>query len=198
MKNIAIIAATVALFATASFAGVIGDTNSEKLSFSKDNLTFALGATNEQLDTVSAGVNVLPTTLAGFDGVGNVTLAYNDNTDQLAATFGYTASKTFGKVTAYGTLAETYTKTSHAADGAWSFQPKAGLSLAAADKLSVYTEVGNNFWNAANGYSNEGQYATIGVNYTVADKVTLNPTVTRTFNTAADSTNLGLNVNIAF
>lgn len=198
MKNIAITSIAATLFATASFAATVGNTNSEALSFTTKNAEFTLGATNEKLDVVSAGVSVLPTTFAGFDGVGNATLAYNDNTDQIAATLGYTASKTLGKVTAYGTVAEAYTKTAHVTDGVWSFQPKAGVSLAATDKLAVYTEVGRNFWNASNGYSNEGQYATIGVKYTVADKVTLVPGITRTFNTSNDETNLSLKVAVAF
>lgn len=198
MKNIAIVSVVAALFSTAAFAGGLGNTNTEALSFSTKNVDLTLSATNEQLDVVSVGVNVLPTTFAGLDGIGNATLAYNDNTDQIAATLGYSASKTFGKITAYGTVAEAYTKTAHATDGTWSFQPKAGVSLAATDKLAVYTEVGSNFWNASNGYSNEGQYATIGVKYTVADKITLNPGITRTFNTSNNESNLSLKAAVVF
>ena len=197
MKTVLFASAVAALFATTAVAGDF-DANSVTLQFNRDNLQVETGVVAGELTDLTVGAYVLPHTVLGADADVFASLNYGVVTEDLTLAARYGLQKELNaQLTAYGSLEAAYTVSSGSTDGAWAVTPLAGASYRLNDQLAAFGEVSYEF-DASNDWASEGGLIEVGADYTLTSGVFIRPSITRSFDTAADETNAALTVGLAF
>jgi hypothetical protein len=175
-----------------------------------DNATFGLTVNSGMMDfTVDANQNALTDFEVGVTGLAHslgsadaevrAALNYNLDADTIGLRGEYNLAMAVADQTvAYGTVGLEYTTTNNnLSNGDFSFDPSVGVTYTLNDQISVFGEVGYT-WNISNDWSRTGGYLEVGVPVTVASKVTLTPSLVRTFDDGLESTNAKLSLNLTF
>lgn len=195
--------ATVAVFglATASFAENFDNTSLTVVA-SSDTLDYKLHAdsTNE-LTGLSVGFYAFPYTIGEtVDANMYVELGYGRMDESLNVDLEYQLKTNLTPYTrAYGALSAEYYISADNVDseGALVFAPYVGLAHDLNPKLSVFAETGYD-WEVTNDWAQNGGYVEVGGSYMLTDTVYFQPSVVRTFDTAANDTQAKLEIGFAF
>jgi hypothetical protein len=193
MKNLAIVTAIMATIATASFASgpvAYTDVSAEVLpvSYSRGiELTF--GLTENYVETLGVSYEALSYSVGSVENTFDLMLGYNRVTDLVTVGAEYTsAAEITSGASGYGAVLVDYAAPATTLSGGSFFvTPHMGLTYDVASSVELYTEVGYTF-NASTDFSRVGGYAQLGADFAVTDYFSVRPSVTRTFDTAADDT----------
>lgn len=193
MKNLAIVTAIMATIATASFASgpvAYTDVSAEVLPVSYNRgveLTF--GLTENYVETLGVSYEALSYSAGSFENTLDLMLGYNRVTDIATVGAEYTsAAELAAGISGYGAVLVNYTApTASFSSGSFFVTPSVGLTYDAATSVELFAEVGYTF-NASADFSRVGGYAQLGADFAVTDYFSVRPSVTRTFDTAADDT----------
>lgn len=199
MKTIMITAAALtaaAIFATATFAADF-DNNTTSLVLERDNLTFGLESAGGEATAMSVGVAILPYEVLGADADLTLGAEYGIQDEDLTLTAAYGLSKHYGQVNVYGSAEAAYTIVSGASEGEWAATPTVGAVYNVNDQLAAFSEVSYT-WDVSNDWAAEGGSLEVGARYELSDDVSVTPSLVRSFDTAADETNLNLELGIRF
>lgn len=196
MKSVLLAAAAVAVLGTAAVADDF-DNNAVTLELYRDNVTFSLDTVAGEATALGVDVAILPHEVLGATADVTLGAEYGIVTEDLTFSATYGLSKEFDAVTAYGELEAAYTVASGSTDGVWVATPLVGASYAFNKKVSAYGEV-SYAWDATNDWAREGGLVEVGAVYNVQDGLYVQPSLTRSFDTAADETNVGLKLGLAF
>jgi hypothetical protein len=175
-----------------------------------DNATFGLTVNSGMMDfTVDANQNALTDFEVGVTGLAHslgsadaevrAALNYNLDADTIGLRGEYNlAIAVADQTVAYGTVGLEYsTANNNLSSGDFSFDPSVGVTYTLNDQISVFGEVGYT-WNISNDWSRTSGYLEVGVPVTVASKVTLTPSLVRSFDDGLESTNAKLSLNLTF
>jgi opacity protein-like surface antigen len=198
MKTFMITAVAAALMSTAAIAEDFSAT--EFVTTARSGaLEFSIGTVDGDVSTFTTGATVAEYTLGRFETNVYTSLTYGRLTDTLDLTLEYNAQTALNdRWTAYGTAALSYvTPTGDLGAGDVFVAPTLGVSYAANDKLDVFGDV-TYAWNASNNWNRTGGAFEIGVDYAINERVSVTPSLVRTFDTAADATNFKLEVGFRF
>lgn len=191
------------VFVTAAAFAVVAASAAVAEDF--DNTELTVTANAGQFEFVLEG-----TADAGYESitVGYEALSYNANenttgaldlyvanrraTDEFSVGAEYTMTYTRDALSVYGVAdAEYFIDTE-----VLTLSPTLGASYVAAEAVTVWGEVGYT-WDATNDWAKQGGLAELGVDFAVADNVTLAPSVRHYFD-GADTTQAHLGVNFSF
>lgn len=200
MKNILLATALIAsLSATAVAAAENFEATEVVTSFNSGLLKFSLGTVDGELNTVKTGANVAAYTLGNFDMSTDVSLSYGRLSDTLDLSVDYNAKTAVNpSLTVYGTAGVSYvTPTSDLSAGDAFFEPTLGASYAVAKKADAFAEV-SYAWNMSDSWARDGGSVEVGVDYALSETATVTPSLVRTFDTGADTTNLKLELGFGF
>lgn len=189
-------AVVAALAATSASAGDF-DNNAVTLELYRDNVAFSLGTVAGEATSVGVDIAILPHEVLGATADLTLGAEYGIVSEDVTLSATYGLSKQYNALTAYGELGAAYTVASGSTDGVWVATPLVGVSYAYNDKLSAFTEVSYS-WNASNDWAKQGGLLEVGATYNIQDGLYVRPSVTRSFDTAADETNVALKVGLAF
>jgi opacity protein-like surface antigen len=198
MKKIMFASALVALMATTAAAEDFKAT--EFVTTARSGaLEFSVGTVDGEVSTFTTGATVAEYTLGRFETNVYTSLTYGRLTDTLDLTLEYNAQTALNdRWTAYGTAAVSYvTPTGDLGAGDIFVAPTLGVSYSANDKLDVFGDV-TYAWNASNNWSRTGGALEVGVDYAINERVSVTPSLVRTFDTGADATNFKLEVGFRF
>jgi len=197
MKKILMISAIVgALAATSASAGDF-DNNTVTVELYRDNVALSFGTVAGEATSIGVDVAVLPHDVMGATADLTLGAEYGIVSEDLTVSATYGLSKQYDALTAYGELEAAYTIASGSTDGVWVTTPLVGVSYTYNDKLSAFTEVSYS-WDATNDWAQQGGVLEVGANYNIQDGLYVRPSLTRSFDTAADETNVALKVGLAF
>lgn len=196
MKSVLLAAAAVAVLGTAAVADDF-DNTAVTLELYRDNVAYSLGTVAGEATTLGVDVAILPHDVLGATADVTLGAEYGIVSEELTFSAAYGVSKQFNTVTAYGELEAAYTVGTGATDGVWVATPLVGASYAFNDRLSAFGEVSYS-WDASNDWASQGGLAEIGAVYNIQDGLYVQPSITRSFDTAADETNVALKVGLAF
>jgi hypothetical protein len=168
------------------------------------NLTLVGGAMSFGLETVAGdataltvGTYVLPHTLMGADAHVNLDAKYGIVSEELTFSAAYALSKNFNALTVYADAEAAYTVASGSTDGGWTATPTVGASYDLNANMYTFGEVSYS-WNVSDNWKRAGGALEVGLGYALSDSVVLVPSLVRTFDTGADSTNIKLETVIRF
>lgn len=195
MKSV-LLAAAVAVLGTAAVADDF-DNTAVTLELYRDNVAYSLGTVAGEATTLGVDVAILPHDVLGATADVTLGAEYGIVSEELTFSAAYGVSKQFNAVTAYGELEAAYTVGTGSTDGVWVATPLVGASYAFNDRLSAFGEVSYS-WDASNDWASQGGLAEIGAVYNIQDGLYVQPSITRSFDTAADETNVALKVGLAF
>jgi opacity protein-like surface antigen len=196
MKSVLLATAAVAVLGTAAMADDF-DNNTATLELYRDNVAFSLGTVAGEATSLGVDVAVLPHEVLGATADLTLGAEYGVVTEDLTVSATYGVSKEFNAVTAYGQLEAAYTVASGSTDGVWLATPLVGASYRFNDKLSAFGEVSYS-WDATNDWAQQGGLVEVGATYNIQDGLYVRPSVTRSFDTAADETNVAIKLGMAF
>lgn len=198
MKTFMFTTALVAIMSTAAFAEDFKAT--ELVTTARSGaLEFSIGTVDGDLSTFTTGATIAEYTVGRFETNVYTSLTYGRLTDTLDLTVEYNAQTALNdRWTAYGTAALSYvTPTGDFGTGEVFARPTVGFSYAASDRANIFGDV-TYVWNASNNWSRNGGALEIGVDYALNDRVSVTPSLIRTFDTGADATNFKLEVAFSF
>lgn len=190
----ALTAATI--FATTAFAADF-DNTATNLVLERDNLTFGIESVSGEATAMSVGIAVLPHSVLDADADLTLGVKYAIQDEDLTFTAAYGLSKHYGQVNVYGTAEAAYTIVSGASEGEWDATPTVGASYAVNEQLAAFSEVSYT-WNATNDWAAEGGALEVGARYELSDNVSVTPSLVRSFDTAADETNVKVELGLRF
>jgi hypothetical protein len=196
MKSVFLAAAAVAVLGTTAVADDF-DNTAVTLELYRNNVAYSLGTVAGEATTLGVDVAILPHDVLGATADVTLGVEYGIVSEDLTFSATYGVSKQFNAVTAYGELEAAYTVGTGSTDGVWVATPLVGASYAFNDRLSAFGEVSYS-WDASNDWASEGGLAEIGAVYNIQDGLYVQPSITRSFDTAADETNVALKVGLAF
>lgn len=197
MKTTLMATAVVAALAATSASAGDFDNNAVTLELYRDNVAFSLGTVAGEATSVGVDIAILPHEVLGATADLTLGAEYGIVSEDVTLSATYGLSKQYNALTAYGELGAAYTVASGSTDGVWVATPLVGVSYAYNDKLSAFTEVSYS-WNASNDWAKQGGLLEVGATYNIQDGLYVRPSVTRSFDTAADETNVALKVGLAF
>lgn len=197
MKTTLMATAVVAALAATSASAGDFDNNAVTLELYRDNVAFSLGTVAGEATSVGVDIAILPHEVLGATADLTLGAEYGIVSEDMTLSATYGLSKQYNALTAYGELGAAYTVASGSTDGVWVATPLVGVSYAYNDKLSAFTEVSYS-WDASNDWAQQGGLLEVGATYNVQDGLYVRPSVTRSFDTAADETNVALKVGLAF
>lgn len=198
MKTFMVTTALVALMSTAAVAKDFEAT--EFVTTARSGaLEFSIGTVDGDVSTFTTGATVAEYTLGRFETNVYTSLTYGRLTDTLDLTVEYNAQTALNaRWAAYGTAALSYvTPTGDLGAGDVFVAPTLGVSYAASDRVNIFGDV-TYTWNASNSWDSVGGALEVGVDYTLNEKVSVTPSLIRTFDTGADATNFKLEVAFNF
>lgn len=196
MKSVIMASIAAATLATSAMAADF-DNNTVNLELYRDNLVFGVETTAGEATALSVDVLVLPHAVLGATADVSFGAAYGIETQDVTLSTAYNVSKEFNAVTAYGSLEAAYAINTGASNGDWAVTPTLGASYAVNEQLSAFGEVSYT-WDASNDWAREGGVLEVGATYDIQDGLYVRPSVTRTFDTADNETNLALAIGVAF
>lgn len=196
MKSVLMAAAAAAVLGTAAVADDF-DNTAATLELYRNNVAYSLGTVAGEATTLGVDVAIIPHEVLGATADLTLGAEYGIVSEELTFSAAYGVSKQFNAVTAYGQMGAAYTVASGSADGVWVATPLVGASYTFNDRLSAFGEVSYS-WDASNDWTTQGGMAEIGAVYNIQSGLYVQPSVTRSFDTAADETNVALKVGLAF
>lgn len=194
-----VLATAIVFGATTAMAGNF-DANELVTTFKSGKMELSLGAVDGKLNTVSTSVtDIAAYNLGRFDASLDLGLTYGrlDETLGVAATYNVsTALSPLANL--YGSAELAYiAPTAKLSDGDVFATPTLGASYKVTDSVTAFGEVSYT-WNASNKWAKTGGALELGADIFVADKVSIAPSLVRTFDTGSDSTNLKLEATFRF
>ena len=191
-----ILTAALVLASTAAFAADF-DNNSSDLVLERGNMTFGVSLAASQATDLSVAVTVLPYSMMGAEADLTLGANYGIQSEDITLTAAYGLSKNYGPMNVYGSAEAAYTIASGATAGTWDVTPTVGVGYTASDKLSAFSEV-SYAWDASNAWAQEGGAVKVGARFALSDNIALTPSVSHSFNTEADETNMNLKLALQF
>lgn len=132
------------------------------------------------------------------DSTLDVFVGHNRVFDQMTAGAEYTVVYAPNAWSVYGSAELAYTARSNDLSGGDVFvTPTAGVSYVFAEKFTGFGEVSYS-WNASNSWAKQGGALELGVDYAIKPNWFVTPSLVRTFDTGADSTQLRIETRFAF
>jgi opacity protein-like surface antigen len=198
MKIFMITTALVALMSTAAVAQDFKAT--EFVTTARSGaFEFSIGTVDGEVNTFTTGATVAEYNLGRFETSVYTSLTYGRLTDTLDLTVEYNAQTAlYDRWTAYGTAALSYvTPTGNLSAGDFFVAPTLGVAYAASDNASIFGDV-TYTWNASNSWNRAGGAIELGLDYALNERVSVIPSLVRTFDTGADATNFKLEVSFSF
>lgn len=197
MKTLMLSTALV-LAASVAFAADF-ESNEVVVSAQSGGLEFSLGTVDGELTSVATTGTFANYQLGRFDTSVDATVAYGRADETLGVELAYNLSTDLNdRVELYGTAAVAYTApTSDLGNGEVSVAPTLGAAYSINETLSAFGDVTYS-WTATNDWAREGGAVEVGVDYQVAQNVTVTPSLVRTFDTGADATNLKMELGFRF
>jgi hypothetical protein len=193
--------ATIALMFGTATSAMANDFDNATfgLTVNSGMMDFTVDANQNALTDFEVGVTGLAHSLGSADAEVRAALNYNLDADTIGLRGEYNLAMAVADQTvAYGTVGLEYTTANNnLSNGDFSFDPSVGVTYTLNDQISVFGEVGYT-WNISNDWSRTGGYLEVGVPVTVASKVTLTPSLVRTFDDGLESTNAKLSLNLTF
>jgi len=193
--------ATIALMFGTATSAMANDFDNATfgLTVNSGMMDFTVDANQNALTDFEVGVTGLVHSLGSADAEVRAALNYNLDADTIGLRGEYNLAMAVADQTvAYGTVGLEYTTANNnLSNGDFSFDPSVGVTYTLNDQISVFGEVGYT-WNISNDWSRTGGYLEVGVPVTVASKVTLTPSLVRTFDDGLESTNAKLSLNLTF
>jgi hypothetical protein len=192
-----IFAATTAVALAFGSSALANDFNANEISMSASHGIFNYnveGTANNGFERFSVGAEVLSFGVAdNLNSTVDVFGSYRRDTDEFSigavAGLSYTLNSfdlyANGEVE-YFTRSQTFEVT-----------PTVGASYSVNNMISVFGEVGYT-WNASNSWSREGGVAEVGINFAIADNVTLTPSIRHRFDMHGVANNTQAHVGVAF
>ena len=157
--------------------------------FSRYDLTIE-GTEDDSYTELSFGANIV----GGLD----MSVTHYHAVDAYGIGLDYTATTQVGAVEVWGVAEVEYVALDGDLDGGDFFAtPTVGAGYDVTNAVTVWSEVGYT-WNASESFDRVGGVAEVGVDFTLAENVTLTPSVVRTFDTGADESQLNLNLTFNF
>ncbi len=196
MKSFVLASVTFAALATSAMANDF-DNTAVSLELYRDNIAVGIESVNGEATALTLGVAVLPHEVLGATADLTLGAEYGIVSEDLIFSAVYGMSKNYGKMTGYADLEAVYTVGSGSTDGAWIATPMVGTSYALNDKLDAFGEVSYG-WEASNDWTAQGGLLEVGATYDIASGLYVRSGVTRSFDTAADETNLAVKLGMAF
>lgn len=196
MKSFVLASVTVAALATSAMANDF-DNNAVSLELYRDNVAVGLESVGGEATALTFGVAILPHEVLGATADLTLGAEYGIVDEDLTFSATYGLSKNYGKMTGYVDLEAAYTVGSGSTDGAWVATPLVGVSYDLSDKLDAFGEV-SYAWDATDDWASQGGLVEVGATYDIADGLYVRSSVTRSFDTAADETNLAVKLGVAF
>jgi opacity protein-like surface antigen len=198
MKKVMIATAALAVMATSAFAADF-EANEFVVTAQSGALELSLGTVDGKLDSVATTGTFANYKLGRFETSVDASLTYGRLSDTLGLEVEYNMSTALNdKVGVYGSAAVAYVApTADLGAGDVFVAPTLGATYAVSETFGAFADVTYG-WNASNDWTGTGGAVEVGVNYDVAQNVTLTPSLVRTFDTGADATNLKLEVGLSF
>ena len=175
------------------------DANEVVVSAQSGGLEFSLGTVDGELNSVATTATFANYQLGRFDTSVDATVSYGRLDETLGVELEYNLSTDLNaQVELYGTAAVAYTApTSDLGNGEVSVAPTLGAAYSINETLSAFGDVTYS-WNVSNEWAREGGAVEVGVDYQVAQNVDITPSLVRTFDTGADTTNMKLELGLRF
>jgi opacity protein-like surface antigen len=198
MKTFMITTAAIAVLSTSALAADF-DSNEFVVTAQSGGLELSLGTVDGDLSSVSTTGTFANYALGRFETSVDATLTYGRLDNTLGLELGYNMSTDLNdKVGVYGSAAVAYVApTADLGAGDVFVAPTLGATYAVSETFGAFADVTYD-WNASNDWTGTGGAVEVGVNYAVAQNVTLTPSLVRTFDTAVNETNLKLEVGFSF
>jgi len=202
MKNILLVAATaLALTTTTSFAesGAENfDNNVASVTANVGRYSLSVKGTEDNGFT-QFGVNANVLAYGMSDNLSSALDVYGTwyrSNEQIGLGADYIVTYAVNDLSVYGVANIEYVADERDfSAGDFFTAPTLGASYQMTDKVGAYTEV-SYAWNVSDDFSEVGGEVELGANIALADNITLNPALVRTFDTAEDTTQL--HVGLAF
>ena len=168
------------------------------LELYRDNTIVKVETVQGEATELSLGAYVLDHKVFGADADVFLSAGYNIPAESFVLSAEYNVEKQISYHTnVYGSLTAEYSIEDDAKTGEWQVTPLIGSTYTFNDKVAAFREVSHDF-DASNDWNGTGGLVEVGLNYNVTDGVYLRPSVTRTFDTASNETNVGLTVGLAY
>jgi hypothetical protein len=187
---------------TMATAAAAGDFDNAQLSVVAESgaLAFKLeGNQSNGYTNMEVRAEVLSYSLGkNVDSTLDVFVGHNRVLDQMTAGAEYAVVYAPNAFSVYGSAELAYTaQTNNLSSGDVFVTPTAGVSYVFAEKLTAFGEVSYS-WNASNSWTTQGGALEVGMDYAITPKWSLVPSLVRTFDTGADSTQLHIETRFAF
>jgi hypothetical protein len=199
MKRFMTIIAT-AIFATTATASANDFKATEFVATAYSGaLEFSLGTVDGELNTITTGATIAEYQLGQFDTLVYTSLEYGRLSNTLDLSLEYKAQTEIAPaLILYGSTTVSYVApTTDLSAGDVFVAPKLGVAYAATDSVGLFGDVEYS-WNASNSWTRSGGVLEVGLDYNVSDSIVITPSVLRTFDTAADTTNFKLELGLRF
>lgn len=189
--------ASVAVLALASSVALAGDFDNTGLSITAETGKFAItldGAENSGYTSATVSYEALAYSMGEtVDNTLDVYVSHYDAADEVSVGATYTMTYAPNEFNLYGSADVEYLVEAEE----FHVTPTAGASYIVSEGVDAWAEVGYT-WNASNDWARAGGVAEVGVDLAVAQNITFTPSVTRTFDTAADETQANLGIKFSF
>ena len=186
---LAMVAAFGLTAGTASADDFDNTTASVTAEFGRYDLTIE-GSEDNGYTELSFGANIV----GGLD----MSATHYHSADAYGLGLDYTMTTQVGAVAVWGVAEVEYiAPEGDFGDGDFFATPTVGAGYDITDAVTAWSEVGYT-WNASESFDRVGGVAEVGVDFTLADNVTLTPSIVRTFDTAADNTQAHIGLSFSF
>lgn len=193
-------AGLLSLFASAVIAGDFDRTTTET-TFSRQNLEFSVETFNDEVDSLAAGIYVLPH-MFGADTIGMVysEARVNVRTDDLELSTEYQLNvNLYSDLRLYGEFELEYVNDlNNRNPDFWNFAPRLGIQYYVNYDFSVFTETGYEFALNEN-RRNAGGFVEVGFEYAVLETAAIRPSLIQRYDTVgSDDLEARLELKFAF
>jgi opacity protein-like surface antigen len=189
--------ASVAAFALASSVALADDFDNTGLTLVAETgkLEFTLeGAQNTGYTSATVAYEALSYNLGeNITNTLDVFVAHYDLGNEFGVGAEYTMTYSPNALSVYGSAEVEYLV--DAED--FFVTPTVGAAYTVAEGVDAWAEVGYT-WNASNDWARNGGVAEVGVDFAVAENITLTPSIVHTFDTANDETQANIGVKFSF
>lgn len=206
MKTIALAAIAALTFSSTAMADDFDYTaltttvNHGELEFSVTGVLDNTDVSFEDAWMVTVGTDIANYKMGDFDANAFLYAGYGQvaGIDAVGLGLDYTVSQTHdGNTLSFGVDSLYVAETGDLGDGVLAMTPNVGLDVAVAEQFTVFGEVGYTF-DATNDFDSLGGYAELGVDVSITDTVSVRPSVIRSFDTGADSTQAAVELVLSF
>jgi outer membrane protein W len=199
MKKLLI--ATVAAISLAAGGAVAKDFDRSEfvIKASTETVDYKMYADSKDgLTGVGLGFTLFPYEVGGINANLYAELGYRRMTESFELDLEYQMHKYVGRMGWYGAVGVEYSvDAGNTAGSSLTFSPYVGAEYDFSDRAAGFAEVGYD-WDMKNSWAGKGGYLEVGVGFSLSDNAYVRPSVVRTFNTGANSTQAKIEVGFAF